>query len=365
MRKEGNGCENLKRYIGLEDMSNVNCSSVLRVIQHHGGLSRRQIADITGLSWGGMTKIVNKLFEHGYLVEEKKEAAAGNGRIPGVISINGERHFVAGADFNTTGLSAYVTDLSGNVKKEYAGTNHFEDRDELLENLFRFLEQIFEDFGTDAIQVIGIAMQGRVDAKKGLSVCFPGCVGWKDVPVADMIREKFSVEAYLEHDPDCMLLSGLENEGGENQILFRIDQSVGMAVSLQGRILRGRGLLEVAHGIVIPGGKPCRCGLSGCLEAYIAPCIREAGPDKGAIEEMIRPLALTVHNMAGVFRADTVILTGALVGYHGMFEEQLLSELKALKVDETVTIKFVDDAGLAVRGAALFAAERAIDGIKV
>ena len=39
--------------------------------QSSGGISRKQISDITGLSWGGMTKIVNKLMEHEYIVEEK------------------------------------------------------------------------------------------------------------------------------------------------------------------------------------------------------------------------------------------------------------------------------------------------------
>lgn len=363
--KAGNGCEGLKKYIGLEDMSNVNCSSVLRVIQDCGGLSRRQITDITGLSWGGMTKIVNKLFDHGYLVEEKSGASAGNGRIPGIIRINGEQHFVVGLDMNKTGLSACVTDLSGDIKKEYAAPNHFEDRKGLLGNVFHFLDMLIEDFGKDAVQAVGVAVQGEVDAEKGISVQFPGCADWRDVPMAALIRERYGMETYLEHDPDCMLLSELEHGDGDNQILFRMDQSVGMAVSLQGNILRGRGLLEVAHSIVVPGGKLCRCGLSGCLEAYVAPCIRKDGPDREAVQEMLQPLALTIHNMAGVFHADRVILTGDLIKYHEEFEEQLLSELRKLGEKEAENIIFADGTGLAVRGAALFAAEKVIEGIKV
>ena len=61
----------MKKYMGLEDMSKVNCSSVLNVIREAKEISRKEISDITGLSWGGMTKIVNKLFDHGYIVEDK------------------------------------------------------------------------------------------------------------------------------------------------------------------------------------------------------------------------------------------------------------------------------------------------------
>ena len=49
----------MKKYMDLEDMSKVNCSSVLNVIRESKEISRKEISDITGLSWGGMTKIVN------------------------------------------------------------------------------------------------------------------------------------------------------------------------------------------------------------------------------------------------------------------------------------------------------------------
>ena len=62
----------MKKYINLEDMTNTYCSNILDVIQKSGTVSRRQITDLTGLSWGGMTKIVNKLLENGYFVEKKE-----------------------------------------------------------------------------------------------------------------------------------------------------------------------------------------------------------------------------------------------------------------------------------------------------
>ena len=77
----------MKKYMDLEDMSKVNCSSVLNVIREAKEVSRKEISDITGLSWGGMTKIVNKLFEIGYIEEGKSAVSTGVGRTPGVITI--------------------------------------------------------------------------------------------------------------------------------------------------------------------------------------------------------------------------------------------------------------------------------------
>lgn len=355
----------MKKYMGLEDMSQANCSSVLRVIQDHGGLSRKQISEITGLSWGGMTKIVNKLLEHGYIIEEKDTASGGTGRIPGILSIRGDRHFVAGADINQTGLSAYVTDLSGRVRQQYFEDNHFRGKEQLLENITRFFRKIFDGPGGSEIEAAGIAMQGGIDPEHGISVNFPGCADWSGVPLPHILEGMFGARMYLEHDPDCMLCSEPEHAEGGNLLLFRIDQSIGMAVSLGGTILRGKGILEVAHSIAVPGGRPCRCGRRGCLEAYIEPCIRNGEADKKALEEMVRPLAAAIHNMTCIFNADTVILTGDLMRFSSLFEKKLLAQFEDLQCGKKTEVRFQKDAKSAVKGAALTAARHAVGSIKL
>lgn len=105
--------------MGLEDMSKVNCSSVLNVIREAKEISRKEISDITGLSWGGMTKIVNKLFEKGYIEETKSTSPTGAGRTPGVITICKEQNVVVGLDINREGLEGIVINLAGEILQEY------------------------------------------------------------------------------------------------------------------------------------------------------------------------------------------------------------------------------------------------------
>lgn len=355
----------MKKYIALEDMGQANCVSVLKVIQTHGGISRKQISDLTGLSWGGMTKIVNKLLEHGYIVEEKSGTPGGYGRTPGLLSLNCKKHFAAGADINKTGLSASVTDLLGGIRRQYFAENIFQDKEGLLRNIVRFFEQIFRDFPDGEIEAVGIAMQGGIDAEHGISVGFPGCKDWADVPVARILKEKFCTEIYLEHDPDCMLFYELEHVDASHVILLRIDQSIGMAAALNGEILRGKGILEVAHCTVVPGGKTCRCGRPGCLEAYIAPCMKDGKIQEKALGEMIAPLAAAIYNLTCIFNADTVILAGELMRYSSLFEERLRLEIQELQGEKKTEIRFTDDAGAAVTGAALIAASRAVGRIKL
>ena len=107
----------MKKYIDLEDMANLNCSNILNIIQKNGAVSRKEIIELSGLSWGGMTKIVNKLLENGYIIENEKEAASSSrGRTPTLLRINTGKNYIIGFDLNQMGLTAVVMNLTGEIK---------------------------------------------------------------------------------------------------------------------------------------------------------------------------------------------------------------------------------------------------------
>jgi len=355
----------MKKYIGLEDMSNANCACVLDLIRHYGAISRKEIADITSLSWGGMTKIVNKLFESGYIVEDRGETQSGQGRIPNVIRLNKSKNFVIGLDVNRTGLSAYVMNLAGDVIKEYWEEGVFDAKGELLRTILSFLRMIMEEYREAHVLAIGVAMQGILDGESGVSVQFPHCPDWENVPIRDILKEEFGVEVFVEHDPNCSLYCEMCEQGKENILLMRIDSSIGMAASVGGRILKGNGLLEVAHQIVVPGGKLCRCGRHGCLEAYVAPCFVNEEMKLDAVKEMIPPLAVCMHNMCHLLKPEEIILTGKLMKYHSLFEKDLLELFYQYCGSTHVSVRFVHEMNRAVYGAALIAAHGAIAQIRL
>lgn len=355
----------MKKYIGLEEMSNVNCASVLNIIGHHGELSRKEISDITGLSWGGMTKIVNKLFEKGYIVEDKSDKNSGQGRIPHVISINREQNFVIGLDINRMGFSAYVMNLAGDILKEYSEDGSFDNRANLLNAILTFTGKIVEEFREKNILAIGVAMQGLLDVENGVSIKFPHCPDWKNVPMKDILKREFQTEVFVEHDPNCVLYSYISGQEHENVLLLRIDSSVGMAAYINGRIVRGNRLLEIAHHIVIPGGKTCKCGQKGCLEAYVAPCFVDKKLQVAAVADMTTPLAIFMSNMSRIFNAKKLILTGNLIEHKKFFESVLMNKFYQYCDKEEVAVSFMEETGRAVHGAALIAVHGAIDQIKV
>lgn len=352
----------MKRYIDIEDMVNVNLSNVLDIIQKNGTVSRKQITQLTGLSWGGMTKIVNKLLEKGYIVETKSVSACA-GRTPFNLSVNKEKNFVVGLDINKTGLSAIVTDLTGEVLKNFYSGVKAEKAEDFINEIIDFLSEIFSHFKKGEIISVGVALQGIMDYKNGVSIKFPGIGDWENVPLKAILEERFSVPVFAEHDPDCLLYSFMEYETTENIILFRIDKSIGMAVAVSGRILKGEGLLEVAHTTVIPNGKKCSCGSKGCLQPYISECVSNDGINSEALKELVFPLGLTIKNTASIFNADKVILTGELIKYRKCFEKELFLLLKEHNV--TVKIEFCELSDRVLKGAALRAVNKSINSLFV
>lgn len=354
----------MKKYISQEEMSNGNCSTVLSVIRDCEEVSRKQISDITGLSWGGMTKIVNKLFEQEYIVEDKSEKVSGTGRIPNVIRINKEKHIVIGLDINRMGFGAYVMNLAGDVMKGYFQEETFGNREELLRAILDFTRRVAEEYSEKKILAIGVAMQGILDVEHGVSVRFPHCHDWINVPIKEILEQEFGLDVFVEHDPNCMLYSVMSEEESENMLLLRMDSSVGMAVVVNGNIIRGNGLLEVAHCIVVPEGKECRCGRRGCLEAYVSACLVKGNLQEAELPDLIYPLAVFINNMVHIFNSDKIVLTGRLVKYRSYFEKELIEEFQRC-CEKEVLVEFVEEAEHAVHGAALIGAQGAIEQLKI
>ncbi len=352
----------MKKYMNVEDITNTNCSTVLDIIQKNGQLSRKQITDMTGLSWGGMTKIVNRLLENGYIVEEKQTTIAKSGRKPSVVSVNTKTNFVIGLDINKTGLKAIVTNLSGEIMKEYQAPVCADRKDSMLNEIVAFVSTIFSDFKSGEIIAMGVAVQGIVDSKNGISVMFPDVKDWSSVPLGDILKQQFQVEVFIEHDPDCLLYPFLENREG-NLLLFRIDKSIGMAVSVRNKILKDTGILEIAHNIIVPDGKPCSCGNRGCAEAYISPCLENNLPNQNSIDELIPVLSIIIKNMVSIFHAGAVVLTGELMQYHELFETNLSEQLSRLNCK--IDIVYSDSENYAVRGAALLAIRKSINSLVI
>ena len=162
-----------------------------------------------------------------------------------------------------------------------------------------------------------------------------------------------------------MLYAAVYHNPTENSVLFRMDRSIGMAVTIDGKILEGNGLLEIAHSIVVPDGKECKCGKKGCVESYLYPCLLNGEFQEEATKEMAKVMAVVMYNMVQIFNATKIILTGKLVGYKESFENILSEEFYKYCNPNKVKVEFMEETKKVVYGAAMIAVRGAIDSIEV
>ncbi len=117
----------------------------------------------------------------------------------------------------------------------------------------------------------GVAVPGVVDEENGVAV-WSSNVGFRDVPLRDLVAERLGVPAALGHDVRVggMAEARLGAGNGQRHVLFiAIGTGIAAAHVVDGRALAGAhgAAGEVGHVIVRPGGPACGCGARGCLEA--------------------------------------------------------------------------------------------------
>ena len=194
----------MKKFINQDDMKNVNFIDVFNLIKELKQTTRKQIEAITKMSWGAVSNITARLIERGLIIEVKPEKNNSSGRTPSYLEVNGNTHYTIGLDINMTGIKAELVNIKNISVKRWQSNLNYYSKDTLLECIVSFITKILDEIKSDAIQIlgIGIAMQGIVDADKGISVKFPVCKGWENVRLADILRNEFNLPVWIEHDPN-------------------------------------------------------------------------------------------------------------------------------------------------------------------
>lgn len=149
-----------------------------------------------------------------------------------------------------------------------------------------------------ALRAVGVSAPGPLNAETGVVVEAPNLEGWLNVPVCARLGDAFGVPVHLENDANAAALAEWRfgaGRGSHNLVYLTMSTGVGAGLILDDRLYRGTRFQsgEVGHVPIVRDGRPCTCGLRGCLEAYtggaaLAEIIREdlAAGERSAILEL-------------------------------------------------------------------------------
>ena len=185
------------------------------------------------------------------------------------------RHVIA-LDVGGTGMKAALVGAEGELlHRARRATGRERGPDAVVEHILGFAAELRaygeEHYGVPA-SAAGVAVPGIVDAERGIAA-YSANLGWRDVPLRDLLAGELGVPVALGHDVRTGgLAEGRIGAGkGADRFLFvPLGTGIAGAIGIDGRVEAGaHGFAgEIGHIVVRPGGTPCPCGQTGCLERY-------------------------------------------------------------------------------------------------
>lgn len=187
----------------------------------------------------------------------------------------------------------------------------------------------------------GVSISGPVNVRSG-TVAPLNIPMWKDFPLAESITELTGKRTVIDNEAKA-LARGEAWVGatvGESDFLaVYIGSSVSAGLMCGGRVLDGNfgNAGFIGHVLVDSGGRECRCGGRGCLEAYVSSRSIESETGHSApyaprtlIERNARLVGRSIASTLALVDVPIVVIGGSVVGTWGdPFLEIVGSEVEA------------------------------------
>jgi glucokinase len=167
------------------------------------------------------------------------------------------------------------------------------------EVLWAAVAAVLDEVRTGDEDVVGVGCGGPMEAA-GVTVSPLHLPAWRGFPLRDRVAAHTGLPVAVANDAHAVALAEgwLGAAAGERNFLgMVVSTGVGGGIVLDGRLLAGDAG-HVGHVVVVPDGRPCRCGGHGCLEAHAS--------GTAIAERTGRPAAEA--------SPEVVVATGELVG---------------------------------------------------
>lgn len=147
--------------------------------------------------------------------------------------------------------------------------------DAMISDYVMLAEEVVREAGVAPRDTVGIGVGcgGPLNPWTGVVYGPANLPGWEEVPLAARLSEALGLPAFVENDANAAALAEYwygAGRGFDPLVYFTVSTGIGAGVIIRGEIYEGAtgNAAELGHTVVRVGGRPCRCGGRGCLEAY-------------------------------------------------------------------------------------------------
>jgi predicted NBD/HSP70 family sugar kinase len=249
---------------------------VLDVIRRQGSMSRKEIVDTVSLSPQTVANITRDLESIGLIVSRRLKAAKVRGQPPIAFELNPNGGHSIGISVEPGRISAALVNLVGDVLKRRDVEIDTHQQRQVLSIMQGIVKELVgRPASGERLWGIGVALPGPL-VSTDISFVGPTALeGWTDLSIFDELRDATRLHVFYSVDSVA---------GALGETLFGVAKSLDnffymhFGVGLGGTLVVNRSAYkgangnatEIGHIPIVPNGKPCYCGNSGCLERYLS-----------------------------------------------------------------------------------------------
>ena len=276
-------------------MLNAHQQQILRLLIASHGMSRTALAEKMKLSKAAISPLVKEMLQAG-LLEESVPESSGQGRPSVLLKMRADSAYVLGASLLGERVVLVLIDMHGRTLAATQMPLNL-DPPQLAKMIAAAIPDLIaqKSISQDQLIGLGVTLSGFVDEHQAICVQ-SALLGWKNVPLAELLKQQTGLEVSLENDAKALAVSekifGVAKKA-RNFTLISHGDGIGSAHFFQGQLHRGAhgAAGEIAHCTIEPGGRPCRCGKRGCLDTLASlTAIRESVRDKALASDSIAEL---------------------------------------------------------------------------
>jgi len=307
--------------------------ALAREVLIHGPISRGDLASRLGLSVASLTRLSKPLLDAGVLRESDGVTAAAVGRPIRPLEISPDAHRFVGIKLTGDTAAAVATNLKADVVGSSQRALPSHDVEDVVSTLVHAISELgpLEQFSG-----IGVSIGGKVGPDA--NVLRAPFLGWRDVPLADLLHERTGLPVVIENDVVALTIAEQwfgAGRGEKDFAVLTVGAGVGYGLVINDAVIAppDAGLGLVGHYPLDPSGQQCMNGHRGCASAVLtipAVCSRFAASTgeqlpygrilglasqghpvaRGVVEAAGEALGVLVSAVANLTMVDLVVLSG-------------------------------------------------------
>lgn len=251
---------------------------ILALIRSGEAVTRAQIMAVTGLSRSTVAQRLDALIAHGYIAPAATEGSTG-GRPAGAFQINANAGVMLLASIGAGAMQIAVCDMSRTIlARQSHGVSVADGPIVVLGEVMTHFDQLLAEVKRTHADVkgIGIGVPGPVEFAEGRVVRPPIMTGWDGYRVPDFFAADYTCPIVVDKDANLMALG--EHRGAwpdvTHMLFIKISTGIGTGLIMDGALQRSaQGAAGDLGHLFVGNIEPehtenCRCGNTGCLEAY-------------------------------------------------------------------------------------------------